>query len=70
MPLEKRYDDWEEAALNSKRKAATGHIPGTDLDIIKPLNKDAYITRKNMFVPALRMATRKEVDSIRRWLSV
>ena len=69
MPAPKKYEDWEEAAMNSKRKEAVAHVSlrGKSYDIIKPLHGDGYFTLKNIYRPKLRKATSREIDQIRLW---
>jgi hypothetical protein len=72
MPVEKKYDDWEEAAINSKRRVAISHIPGTRTDIVKPLHGNPYFTNRNVFreYPGTGKATTRDVDRAKDWLSV
>jgi len=70
MPAPKKYEDWEEAARNSKRKVAvaTVSVQGKSYWIIKPLNGNGFFTVKGNFaVKMRRKPTRKEIDQIRSW---
>lgn len=71
MPAPKKYEDWEEACMNSQRKVAVANV-NKKIDILKPLHKGGYFTRKNMYMhyPGLGKATARQVDSVRRWESV
>lgn len=66
------YSDWEAAcrANRFQKAVATTEIEHKGkmqkVDVIKPLHGDAVICWANTGV-RIRMATTKEVDSLRRW---
>ncbi len=72
MPGETKYNDWEEAANNSKRKVAVGRF-SEQFDILKPLHKGGYFSPKGIFTVypgVVSKANSKQVDSVKRWVSV
>lgn len=66
------YTTHEEAQRNSKRGAAVGaiRIDGVLYDLVFPRNDAPRICQKGMFVPGIRQATNREIDSIRKWESI